>query len=88
MNLNERSTSAATPDLSRLYLISGRIMFDDDDQAYLVEADSPGDAEEAFRHHIADSADDLEKVGNDSNLLIVFYVQIMPDDFVMQFHRF
>ncbi|MGP4157130.1 hypothetical protein ACSSMI_18605, partial [Escherichia coli] len=22
-------------------------------------------------------------VGNDSNLLIVFYVQIMPDDFVM-----
>ncbi|MDQ9351170.1 inorganic phosphate transporter, partial [Escherichia coli] len=23
-------------------------------------------------------------VGNDSNLLIVFYVQIMPDDFVMQ----
>ena len=27
-------------------------------------------------------------VGNDSNLLIVFYVQIMPDDFVMQLHRF
>ncbi|KHM17417.1 N-acetyl-anhydromuranmyl-L-alanine amidase, partial [Enterobacter hormaechei subsp. steigerwaltii] len=25
-----------------------------------------------------------EKLGNDSNLLIVFYVQIMPDDFVMQ----
>ncbi|WP_353055267.1 PerC family transcriptional regulator [Escherichia coli] len=25
---------------------------------------------------------------NDSNLLIVFYVQIMPDDFVMQLHRF
>ncbi|TEZ36074.1 hypothetical protein BON68_05665, partial [Escherichia coli] len=25
--------------------------------------------------------------GNDSNLLIVFYVQIMPDDFVMQLHR-
>ena len=39
---------------------------------------------------------DIEKVqglarkfnGNDSNLLIVFYVQIMPDDFVMQLHRF
>ncbi len=30
----------------------------------------------------------LEKAGNDSNLLIVFYVQIMPDDFVMQLHRF
>ncbi|MEQ5398877.1 hypothetical protein ABN281_24530, partial [Escherichia coli] len=27
------------------------------------------------------------KPGNDSNLLIVFYVQIMPDDFVMQLHR-
>ncbi len=30
----------------------------------------------------------LGEVGNDSNLLIVFYVQIMPDDFVMQLHRF
>ena len=29
-----------------------------------------------------------ELMGNDSNLLIVFYVQIMPDDFVMQLHRF
>ncbi|MCV5060557.1 antitermination protein, partial [Escherichia coli] len=29
----------------------------------------------------------IEHVGNDSNLLIVFYVQIMPDDFVMQLHR-
>ncbi len=33
---------------------------------------------------ILDNADS----GNDSNLLIVFYVQIMPDDFVMQLHRF
>ena len=31
---------------------------------------------------------DLYRLGNDSNLLIVFYVQIMPDDFVMQLHRF
>ncbi|SQK77742.1 putative phosphatidate cytidylyltransferase [Escherichia coli] len=30
----------------------------------------------------------LQNQGNDSNLLIVFYVQIMPDDFVMQLHRF
>ncbi len=30
----------------------------------------------------------IRKPGNDSNLLIVFYVQIMPDDFVMQLHRF
>ncbi|MDA6684665.1 hypothetical protein OSL35_25020, partial [Escherichia coli] len=29
----------------------------------------------------------IKKLGNDSNLLIVFYVQIMPDDFVMQLHR-
>ena len=29
-----------------------------------------------------------EPEGNDSNLLIVFYVQIMPDVFVMQLHRF
>ena len=38
------------------------------------------------------SRDDNEwnrsKLGNDSNLLIVFYVQIMPDDLVMQLHRF
>ncbi len=30
----------------------------------------------------------LQQAGYDSNLLIVFYVQIMPDDFVMQLHRF
>ncbi|CAM3380316.1 BLUF domain-containing protein [Escherichia coli] len=30
----------------------------------------------------------FQLLGNDSNLLIVFYVQIMPDDFVMQLHRF
>ncbi|MCM7330221.1 universal stress protein, partial [Enterobacter roggenkampii] len=28
-----------------------------------------------------------EESGNDSNLLIVFYVQIMPDDLVMQLQR-
>ncbi len=32
--------------------------------------------------------DSPTRSGNDSNLLIVFYVQIMPDDFVMQLHRF
>ncbi|GAB0758341.1 hypothetical protein BT09F25_06390 [Escherichia coli] len=32
--------------------------------------------------------DEIQGLGNDSNLLIVFYVQIMPDDFVMQLHRF
>ncbi|WP_167852987.1 RHS element core protein [Escherichia coli] len=38
---------------------------------------------------IIDTTDEEEQcMGNDSNLLIVFYVQIMPDDFVMQLHRF
>ena len=31
---------------------------------------------------------EINMVGNDSNLLIVFYVQIMPYDLVMQLHRF
>lgn len=36
------------------------------------------------------SLNDVEQAecGNDSNLMIVFYVQIMPDDLVMQLHRF
>ncbi len=36
----------------------------------------------------AELANKAGTAGNDSNLLIVFYVQIMPDDFVMQLHRF
>ncbi len=35
-----------------------------------------------------ENGEDVALLGNDSNLLIVFYVQIMPDDFVMQLHRF
>ena len=34
------------------------------------------------------AARQIKEAGNDSNLLIVFYVQIMPDDLVMQLHRF
>lgn len=30
----------------------------------------------------------FHSTGNDSNLLMVFFVQIMPDDFFMQLHRF
>ncbi len=43
--------------------------------------ESPGYLEKDKHYREADA-------GNDSNLLIVFYVQIMPDDFVMQLHRF
>ncbi len=43
-----------------------------------------------FHQRDREDADPLinDALGNDSNLLIVFYVQIMPDDFVMQLHRF
>ncbi|CAK0665561.1 hypothetical protein FGAF1022_06640 [Escherichia coli] len=45
------------------------------------------DGEIVFDGEILKSACEIND-GNDSNLLIVFYVQIMPDDFVMQLHRF
>ncbi len=45
---------------------------------------TPNDICVAIRSEAADAG----IAGNDSNLLIVFYVQIMPDDFVMQLHRF
>ncbi|WP_250193319.1 hypothetical protein, partial [Escherichia coli] len=41
---------------------------------------------ESKRFPLHEMRDDVA-FGNDSNLLIVFYVQIMPDDFVMQLHR-
>ncbi len=46
-----------------------------------------------YVEHLSDvlqilSNNNIGTPGNDSNLLIVFYVQIMPDDFVMQLHRF
>ncbi len=44
--------------------------------------------EVAVSGEIANTDRVLNIAGNDSNLLIVFYVQIMPDDFVMQLHRF
>ncbi|ODJ25284.1 hypothetical protein BFR11_24460 [Shigella sp. FC2383] len=39
-------------------------------------------------NYFALAAKKHQRLGNDSNLLIVFYVQIMPDDLVMQLHRF
>ena len=43
---------------------------------------------QALRLHQTTIDHHISEFGNDSNLLIVFYVQIMPDDFVMQLHRF
>ncbi|SQK83367.1 beta-galactosidase [Escherichia coli] len=41
------------------------------------------------KSQFADNINRITRIGgNDSNLLIVFYVQIMPDDLVMQLHRF
>ncbi len=51
----------------------------DNDFRELIEA-------KQFNGYTLVSGEDWQ--GNDSNLLIVFYVQIMPDDFVMQLHRF
>ena len=44
--------------------------------------------EKALRETQSELKKYKDEEGNDSNLLIVFYVQIMPDDFVMQLHRF
>ncbi len=46
------------------------------------------DTERPWFEHTDDGLTAHGQQGNDSNLLIVFYVQIMPDDFVMQLHRF
>ncbi len=51
-------------------------------------ARSAGVAEGTLFRYFATKDELLNELGNDSNLLIVFYVQIMPDDFVMQLHRF
>ncbi len=50
--------------------------------SFTVHAQPPSQTVEQTVRHI------YQNYGNDSNLLIVFYVQIMPDDFVMQLHRF
>ena len=47
-------------------------------------ANATGDEVVSLDKHINTSATDTDQIqaGNDSNLLIVLYVQIMPDDFV------
>ncbi len=60
--INKQGNAVNPPDLSRLYIISGRMMFDDEEEVMLVEADSSGEAEAAFRRHIADGEAHIEKV--------------------------
>jgi hypothetical protein len=61
MMINKQGNAVNLPDLSRLYIISGRMMFDDEEEVMLVEADSSGEAEAAFRRHIADGEAHIEK---------------------------
>ncbi len=61
--------------------------------AFVVVAEERSFTRAAARLSMAQSALSqivrrIEERGSDSNLLIVFYVQIMPDDLVMQLHRF
>ncbi len=51
-----------------------------------VVCNSDNDAKKLFPDYTVINITGI--AGNDSNLLIVFYVQIMPDDLVMQLHRF
>ncbi len=58
-------------------------------EEYFRTCDQNGTYPREFMRALADNGISMLGVpGNDSNLLIVFYVQIMPDDFVMQLHRF
>ncbi|EKK6787781.1 hypothetical protein POJ91_003915 [Salmonella enterica] len=61
MMINKQGNAVNLPDLSRLYIISGRMMFDDEEEVMLVEAGSSGEAEAAFRRHIADREAHIEK---------------------------
>ena len=65
-------------------VISGtRVIYKSDQKSVNVRLENKGNNPLLVQSWL-DTGDD----GNDSNLLIVFYVQIMPDDFVMQLHRF
>ena len=53
------------------------------------DINSPTTLSEKICHRLVyDHNNFYTMLGNDSKLLIVFYVQIMPDDFIMQLHRF
>ncbi|OYI60646.1 hypothetical protein CI688_05360 [Shigella sonnei] len=55
---------------------------------FLIINDTVAHKEQVAMREMNQLVNTEDSAGNDSNLLIVFYVQIMPDDFVMQLHRF
>ncbi len=61
-------------------LVNGRILLNCIQEKHVLAG--------AFNTTNLETTISILNAGNDSNLLIVFYVQIMPDDFVMQLHRF
>ena len=85
-----------------IFVEKGRLTIQEEERIFLVDAgeslllwpnrqhvgveDFPADLKFYWLHFEVKAPDN--DPGNDSNLLIVFYVQIMPDDFVMQLHRF
>lgn len=87
MKMTDMSTSAS----SQEYMAGMKDMHDK-----MMAAVNESDPDKAFAkgmvaHHegaIAMAETELKYGGSDSNLLIVLYVQIMPDDLVMQLHRF
>ncbi|EFS7178555.1 MULTISPECIES: hypothetical protein [Escherichia] len=61
MMISQNGNAVNTPDLSRLYIISGRMMFDDEDEVMLIEADSSCEAEAAFRQCITEGEAHMEQ---------------------------
>ncbi|WP_097472466.1 ethanolamine utilization microcompartment protein EutS [Escherichia coli] len=83
MTLTPGETAMIAGDLA-LKAADVHIGFLDRFSGALVIYGSVGAVEEALSQTVSG----LGRLGSDSNLLIVFYVQIMPDDLVMQLHRF
>ena len=73
-NMVQEVEKVLSHDVPLVHAIVEEMVKRDIDRIYFVACGSPLNA--------------AQTAGNDSNLLIVFYVQIMPDDFVMQLHRF
>ncbi len=87
--------SMVLPAHAGIVIYGTRIIYPAENKEVMVQLMNQGNRSSLLQAWIDDGDTSLppEKIqvpfmGNDSNLLIVFYVQIMPDDFVMQLHRF